>query len=203
MEQDKSKHKPTAIRRDRPETTHQTGRGIRVSSRLALLMLILAACIGCDRVTKRFATETLSTAEVISFLGDSVRIQYAENPGAFLGLGGKLPPQARFWLITVLNILFLAIVTGVLVVHWNMPLAWFASLALLLAGGIGNLIDRLFRDGLVVDFINLGIGPIRTGIFNVADVAITVGTISLFFLFSKSERKKPESIRTAGSSSIA
>jgi len=45
----------------------------------------------------------------------------------------------------------------------------------LLAGGIGNLIDRLFHNGLVIDFLNVGIGPIRTGIFNVADMAIMAG----------------------------
>jgi signal peptidase II len=49
------------------------------------------------------------------------------------------------------------------------------AVVLLLAGGIGNLIDRLFHGGLVIDFLNVGIGPLRTGIFNVADVAIMAG----------------------------
>jgi signal peptidase II len=51
--------------------------------------------------------------------------------------------------------------------------------ALLLGGAIGNLIDRVRFDGLVIDFMNLGIGPLRTGIFNVADVAISVGAVLL------------------------
>ena len=50
-----------------------------------------------------------------------------------------------------------------------------AILVLILAGGIGNLIDRVSHQGLVTDFINLGIGPIRTGVFNVADIAVTTG----------------------------
>ncbi len=49
------------------------------------------------------------------------------------------------------------------------------AVVLLLAGGIGNLIDRLFHGGLVIDFLNVGIGPVRTGIFNVADMAIMAG----------------------------
>ena len=53
------------------------------------------------------------------------------------------------------------------------------ALALVLAGGASNLIDRFVNDGYVVDFINLGAGPIRTGIFNIADVAITVGALLL------------------------
>lgn len=54
-----------------------------------------------------------------------------------------------------------------------------AAVALLFAGGVGNLIDRVTSGGSVVDFINLGIGPVHTGIFNVADVAITVGALIL------------------------
>ena len=50
---------------------------------------------------------------------------------------------------------------------------------LLLAGAVGNLIDRIRLDGLVIDFLNLGIGPLRTGIFNVADMAIMAGAVLL------------------------
>jgi signal peptidase II len=57
-----------------------------------------------------------------------------------------------------------------------LPLLAFAMVA---AGGIGNLIDRIFREGRVVDFMNMGITlkqfSIRTGIFNVADLAIMAG----------------------------
>ena len=51
--------------------------------------------------------------------------------------------------------------------------------ALLIGGGISNLADRALRAGAVVDFLNVGLGPLRTGIFNVADVGITAGTILL------------------------
>jgi len=54
-----------------------------------------------------------------------------------------------------------------------------AAVALLFAGGVGNLIDGVSSGGSVVDVINFGIGPLRTGIFNVADVAIMVGVIIL------------------------
>ena len=49
------------------------------------------------------------------------------------------------------------------------------ALALILSGGSSNLIDRFVNEGYVVDFINLGAGSLRTGIFNVADIAIVVG----------------------------
>ena len=54
------------------------------------------------------------------------------------------------------------------------------GLSLFVAGGASNWIDRVIR-GSVVDFINVGIGPLRTGIFNVADVAIMLGAGVLLF----------------------
>ncbi len=69
-----------------------------------------------------------------------------------------------------------------LILKRGVSFALFASITFILAGGIGNLIDRVCCDGLVTDFINLGIGPMRTGIFNVADVAVTCGVIAIGYL---------------------
>jgi signal peptidase II len=55
------------------------------------------------------------------------------------------------------------------------------SVALIVGGGVSNLIDRLRYGGYVVDFLNVGIGPVRTGIFNVADMAIMVGVVMWAF----------------------
>jgi signal peptidase II len=53
------------------------------------------------------------------------------------------------------------------------------GLALVAGGGLGNLVDRFRLRGYVIDFMNLGLGPVRTGVFNVADVAIVAGVILL------------------------
>jgi len=145
-----------------------------------VLLAILSLCVGCDQMTKSIARDQLADqAAPLSYLSDTFRLQYAENPGAFLGLGGNLPPQARWLLLVVVNSLVaLAIGIFVLVQTSMSPLKTLAC-ALLLGGAIGNLIDRVRFDGLVIDFMNLGIGPLRTGIFNVADVAITTGAILL------------------------
>ncbi|MBT4866081.1 MAG: signal peptidase II [Planctomycetaceae bacterium] len=162
--------------------------------RAICLFVILASCIGCDRASKELATSRLKGQAGHSYLSDCVRVQYAENPGAFLGVGGSLSPQIRFWLLVVVNVLFLSVVAYLLVAKWDMPAARFAALAFLLAGGIGNLIDRVGHDGLVIDFLNLGIGPVRTGIFNVADVAITVGAIALFFLYPRANEQQEAAV---------
>lgn len=59
-----------------------------------------------------------------------------------------------------------------------------ASSALIIGGGLSNLIDRIINQGAVIDFMNIGVGSLRTGIFNVADVAIMVG----MFIFVKFKR---------------
>jgi signal peptidase II len=140
-----------------------------------LPVLVLCSCVGCDQWTKSLATEHLRQAPAMSFLGDTLRIQYAENPGAFLGAGSQLPPSTRFAILVVVNGLFLGLIAS-LVFFKRLPGRWqHLAIVLLLAGGIGNLIDRLVHNGLVIDFLNVGIGPLRTGIFNVADMAIMAG----------------------------
>jgi len=62
-------------------------------------------------------------------------------------------------------------------------------LMLIVGGGLGNLIDRLFFGGKVTDFVSMGIGPLRTGIFNVADVAIMFGSLGMFLLMMLPERE--------------
>ena len=62
-----------------------------------------------------------------------------------------------------------------------MSLDTVVARSLVLSGGLGNLVDRIINDGRVIDFMNIGIGSLRAGIFNVADVYITVGVVVLVF----------------------
>ncbi len=59
-----------------------------------------------------------------------------------------------------------------------------AGLSMTAAGGLGNLLDRLFNQGVVIDFVSFGIGGLRTGIMNLADIAIVVGIV-IFILASR------------------
>ena len=166
---------PTALHRRRRAMLSNTPHYVR----WFVLLAILSLCVGCDQMTKSIARDQLEGQPMRSYLSDTVRLVYAENPGAFLGLGGDLPPQARWLLLVVVNtVVAVGIAVFVLFQTSMSPLKTLAC-ALLLGGAIGNLIDRVRFDGLVIDFMNLGIGPLRTGIFNVADVAITTGAILL------------------------
>lgn len=63
--------------------------------------------------------------------------------------------------------------------NWSQPLRKVLPLYAIALGGIANLIDRVFRDGHVVDYMVLNVGPTHTGVFNIADIAITAGAIYL------------------------
>jgi len=111
-------------------------------------------------------------------LGDTIRLQYAENEGAFLSLGENLPNWARTGIFVVgVGALLAAVAFAALKQRWSGGL--LIGAALMWAGGLSNLVDRVVR-GHVVDFINLGVGPVRTGIFNIADVAIMAGVALIF-----------------------
>ena len=139
----------------------------------------MLATIGCDRVTKHFAETTLAGRPDRSYFSDTIRFELAENPGAFLSLGANLPAPARISLLTVGAGLGLAAVAiAAFRLRWRgMP---FVGAMLFLAGGASNLLDRIMR-GTVVDFMNLGVGTLRTGIFNVADVALMIGVALMIF----------------------
>lgn len=144
--------------------------------RLLWPILVLALLSGgCDHATKQIAHETLAGAPPIHLLGSMVRLELVENPGAFLSLGARLPEPVRFWLfrglvpLCLLAGLALALRSG-----FTSRLA-LAGLGLVAGGGLANWLDRVLNDGAVTDFVSLSLGPLRTGIFNAADVWVVLG----------------------------
>lgn len=161
--------------------------------RILLLLAMLVALVGCDQVTKNYAVEHWQGQEEQVYLNGFFRIKYAENPGAFLSLFAGLPAAARFWILTVGNGLILG-AFGLFLIVGHHPDRWFfTGLALVVVGGIGNLIDRIRLGGRVIDFLIIGRElPLQTGVFNVADVAITVGFLMLIPLVVMGERQSKE-----------
>jgi signal peptidase II len=150
-------------------------------SRILLLLILLAMTVGCDRVTKHLATRSLAGAWPQSYLGGLVRLEYAENTGGFLSMGSTLSPIARF-AIFIVGTGFLLVALAVILFMCRGSDLQLAGMTLLLAGGASNLMDRLAH-GAVVDFATVGVGSVRTGVFNVADVAV-LGGILMLLLFS-------------------
>jgi signal peptidase II len=147
--------------------------------RILLICSVLFSCIGCDQVTKGVARHSLPKLEIISLAGGILRLQYCENPGAFLGFGAKAPETIRYWAFTLVVFCFLSGLLTYAIFSKASTTKKIVALSLVAGGGFGNLIDRICNNGRVIDFMNAGIGPLRTGIFNVADIAILIGAVWL------------------------
>ena len=142
-----------------------------------LLVVVLALTIGCDRVTKRIAVDRLAGEPGRSFLAGTVTMLYEENSGGFLSLGAGLEPHTRAAVFVVCTgLVLLAAAIGFVRARLD-PWSLLGA-TLFVAGGASNWIDRVTH-GTVVDFLNVGIGPVRTGVLNVADVAILAGLVLL------------------------
>jgi signal peptidase II len=162
----------------------------RVRALWIFSILVLSVLI--DQGTKVLAAHYLRGRLPIVFYDNLARLDYVENPGAFLSLGGTLSPTARFWTLNVAVAIFLFFLLYSMLFTKSMARIQLIALSLVMGGGVSNLIDRTTRyNGQVVDFINMGIGSLRTGVFNVADMFIMAGII----IFALLSLKKPEPIQ--------
>ena len=149
--------------------------------------MAIVTTIGCDRVTKHAAATTLSGGPSRSFLADTFRLEYVENTGAFLNLGADWPLPVRTAVFGLGNGLLL-MALAVAAMRWRFSGPALLGVALFIAGGASNLLDRITY-GVVIDFMTVGFGPLRTGIFNVADMAIMLGASILVIEAYRSDRR--------------
>jgi signal peptidase II len=144
--------------------------------RIALAALIVAT-LAVDQATKAAAREHLQGRLPREY--GALTLLYAENRGAFLSLGASMPPLARRVVFDGLVTVGLAVAAWVLLTGRVRGRGDDVALALIVGGGAGNLIDRFRFAGHVTDFVYLKAGPLHTGVFNVADMAITGGVLWL------------------------
>lgn len=157
---------------------------MRWISLLVLLLIVLA----CDQATKIAARANLRGAPPREH--GVLTLVYAENAGAFLSLGAGLPRVLRRVIFDGLVTVGLGVAVWVLFTGRVHGGGDDVALALIIAGGVGNLIDRMLFGGHVSDFIYLHAGPLHTGVFNVADMAITGGVLwlALGWMFKRRTR---------------
>jgi signal peptidase II len=136
---------------------------------------VLALCVGCDHTVKLAATSALAGGASVSLLDGALHLELVRNPGAFLSLGAWLPTQLRLLLFVLVVPLALAAVCLLAVRSGLASRGAAVGLGLVAGGGLGNWLDRVLHAGAVTDFVSVGVGPLRTGIFNAADVFIVAG----------------------------
>jgi len=161
------------------------------------LLIVVALNIFADQFTKHLARVYIEGNGIINVVGDFFILTYAENIGAFLSLGSDLPQPWK----TLVLVLFpsIAIIAGILYLIFGKNVSFKQSIAIacIIGGGVGNVYDRATHFGAVTDFLNFGIGNIRTGILNVADLSITFGAIFLLiFQYIEEKKAKNESIHS-------
>jgi signal peptidase II len=160
-----------------------------------LLPLVLtAAVIVADQIVKWIVTRTMPYGRPVEVIGEFLRFVYVQNPNIGFSIGRTLGGGGRFVLARLLPL----IVSGVLLVYFlvGKDITRFQRwvLAAVLGGGLGNYVDRIFRQGEVVDFIDVkffGIfGLQRWPTFNLADSTLVVGGILLLasFLFAREKK---------------
>ncbi|MEO6166027.1 MAG: signal peptidase II [Chitinophagales bacterium] len=142
--------------------------------RIALLLVIVVANIGCDQLSKNAVRKNISAGETIELLNNHLVLMNVENTGAFLSLGDSLATPLRILLLSVLPLL--ALMAGLLfvVINQRQSILFLVALSFIIGGGIGNIIDRMLY-GSVTDFLFLHFSIFKTGIFNLADVSIMAG----------------------------
>ena len=163
--------------------------------KIILFCISIIAFVGCDRTTKNIAKDHLKNKGTISWFHDTFRLEYAENTGAAMNLGDGLSKIASYWLLSIVPLLFLLIMFGYTLKNFGrMSNEKLICYSLIIAGGLGNIIDRLQFERHVTDFMNFGIRDFRTGIFNFADLYITMGVVWILFSFMGKKQKSTTAI---------
>lgn len=150
-------------------------------SKIVLILTLIFINIGCDQATKHLAWENLKNEPEISYCDRVFVLTYAENPGAFYGSGSNLEEPFKSLLLIAIPSLALAFL-----LFYTFKTSFTEALAFcfIIGGGFSNVYDRIAY-GKVIDFLNVGVGDFRTGIFNVADMAIMFGMCILLFIYLK------------------
>ncbi|MFA4044063.1 MAG: hypothetical protein HZRFUVUK_000846 [Candidatus Fervidibacterota bacterium] len=163
-----------------------------VFSRWLLSLVLALLTVFVDQVSKAWVCASLPLGSERAIFGGLFYLKHVRNYGIAFGVASEL--GSVLLLICIASLIVLLIFAGRLAC--GHPAGAFA-LGLVLGGGLGNMIDRVFR-GSVVDFIDLRVWPV----FNVADVAITVGMLCILVLslFPKQTRNTQEGVCSEGDS---
>lgn len=150
-----------------------------------LFVIISIVLVGLDQWTKVIARQTLPLHEEFDYLNGLVTIVRVENTGAFLGLGNNWPDWLSLVVFSILPSIFLVIFFVYMLrksgKYTHLQMTCFT---LFVAGGVGNIIDRIAFHRHVTDFMLLGKNlSLHTGIFNVADVYVSAAAVILVVLY--------------------
>ncbi len=156
------------------------------SLRMLVILGLILINVGCDQVSKSVARHHIDDTERISVIGEYVVLMKTENKGAFLGFLSTMEnPILKSIFLIILPIAVLLFILRMIIVNTDLDKYMIFGLCCIIGGGIGNLYDRILYSS-VTDFMHIDLGGIfKTGIFNMADVSVMLGTALLIISFIK------------------
>ena len=155
---------------------------------MRLYFIILLVLLGLDQLTKYLILLNLELYEVRPLIPGLFNLVHVTNKGAAFSMFASVDSPLRHYFFVAVNS---AAFIGLTIAAWKMGaqhLLYRLSFAMIAAGAVGNLIDRL-RFGAVIDFLDFYVGSFHWPAFNVADSAICVG-VALLFVMNVIEMKK-------------
>jgi len=169
-------------------------------SKASIFWPIILVTTVVDVVTKAIAERSLTPRGIPhEVFGNTVRLTLVYTPGAAFGL--NLGPQSR-WIFAALTLIALGILARLYRATASRDTWRTTALALVCAGAVGNLLDRVRSIFGVVDFIDIGIGDSRWPTFNVADMAVSVGAILLAWVLWQEDQTAASPSAPAAASPI-
>ena len=151
-----------------------------------LAIITAAIFLAADQITKLIVMKNMTLGQSIDFINGFLDFTYIHNDGGAWGLfgGGR-------WFLIGLTAAIMVLLIVLLIKNKGKSKLFFWAGCLIISGGIGNMIDRIFRGGMVVDFLHATF--INFPIFNVADCAVVIGAgllILYYMLDIKNDLKK-------------
>lgn len=144
--------------------------------------LIAAAVIVLDQASKFFIENTFSLTDSVAFIPGIIDFVFVKNTGAAFSVLAK-----HTWILAILSVVFSIAILIYLIKEQPKDRLIGVCCGLILGGAIGNGIDRMLR-GYVVDFIELTF--FRFPVFNIADIAITVGGVIAVLIVMKRDKEQ-------------
>lgn len=158
--------------------------------RYLLVIALLICSIGLDRWTKLLAIEHLKDQPMRDVVGRFFQLVFVENTGAFLSFGANFPDVVRLIVLTIMPSVLLGALLLYTLFSSQLNTWQVIAFSLISGGGLSNLFDRI-TEGKVVDFMIMGIGSLRTGVFNTADVCIMIGLFMMLpYMFGYGQTKR-------------
>ncbi len=152
---------------------------LRSLMKSSFMIAIIVLNVSCDRISKSIVRVNIPENATTNYFNNHLIITRVENPGAFLSVGAAFSQNTRLIIFTLLPVLALCMALVYAFKSQQSNKLNLFAISCIIGGGIGNVFDRIVY-GTVTDFLYLDFSIFHTGIFNLADVSLTLGVLLLF-----------------------